>query len=335
MKTKVRPAVVGAFVIGAFALGIIALLTFGGVNFFAKPQRFVVYFDESVHGLTLGSPVKLRGVPIGRVVDLNITYDQAKNLSVVAVVSEFGRDKVADTSGASINVSSRSQLQDLVDRGLRAQLGVQGLATGLLFVELDFHDPKEYPALARPPGDRFVVVPYVPSAISEFQNGMSEVLANLRRVDLAGVARDLSALAVTARKQIDGVDLKGATEQWKKTGAQIEALASNPEIGRTIENLNSAADGLREMIAKIEAQIEPTGRELNETLAEAKRTMQAFNTTAATAQAFITTHGGLGEEVAGTLSHLNEAAEAVKRLADFLERNPNALITGRKRPTTP
>ncbi|MDP3207979.1 MAG: hypothetical protein Q8M65_02420 [Rhodoglobus sp.] len=40
----------------------------------------------------------------------------------------------------------------------------------------------------------------------------------------------------------------------------------------------------------------------------------------------------MGDELAGTLEHLNEAADAVKRLADFLERNPNALITGRKRP---
>jgi len=40
----------------------------------------------------------------------------------------------------------------------------------------------------------------------------------------------------------------------------------------------------------------------------------------------------VGEELAGTLQHLNDAADAVKRLADFLERNPNALIAGRKRP---
>src|SRR4051794_14659609 len=51
MKAKVSPTIVGAFVIGAMVLGVVALFAFGGVNFFAKPQRFVVYFDESVHGL--------------------------------------------------------------------------------------------------------------------------------------------------------------------------------------------------------------------------------------------------------------------------------------------
>jgi paraquat-inducible protein B len=332
MKTRISPAVVGAFVIGAFALAIIALLTVGGVNLFAKPQRFVVYFDESVHGLTLGSPVKLRGVPIGRVVDLNITFDPATNNSVVAVVSEFGRDKVMDVTGASIDVSSRAELQQLVDGGLRAQLGVQGLATGLLFVELDFHDPDDFPAPSRPPGERLVVVPYVPSAISEFQNGISEVLANLRRVDLAGLARDLSALATTTRREVEGVDFRGVVEQWKKTGAQVEALAANPEIGKTIASLNTAAGELRATIAKLDARIEPAGRDLTDTLAEARRTMQAFNGTATAAQNFISTHGGLGEEVVRTLNQLNQTADAVKRLADFLERNPNALLMGRKPP---
>ena len=66
MKTKVSPAVVGMFVLGALALGVIALLSFGGLSLFSKPQRFMVYFDESVHGLDLGSPVKLRGVRVGR-----------------------------------------------------------------------------------------------------------------------------------------------------------------------------------------------------------------------------------------------------------------------------
>ncbi|MEO7414167.1 MAG: MlaD family protein, partial [Opitutaceae bacterium] len=81
MKTKFNPTVVGAFVIGGFALLVIALLSFGGVTFFSKPQQFVVYFDESLHGLDKGSPVKLRGVRIGRVASLNIRYDEKSNKS--------------------------------------------------------------------------------------------------------------------------------------------------------------------------------------------------------------------------------------------------------------
>lgn len=332
MKTKVSPAVVGAFVIGAFALAVLALLSFGGFHFFEKPERFVVYVDESVSGLDQGSAVKLRGVRVGRVTGLSIRYDETKNRSVVAVVCELSRDMVQDPTGATIDVSSREELQKLVERGLRAQLGVAGLATGLLFVELDFKDPKEYPAQPPAAGERYVVVPWIQSTIAEFQQGIAEVLGKVKTIDFPGLARDISSLAQTAKKEIDGVDLRGLAEQWKKTGAQFEALANNPEFKKTFDNLNGAIADLRGSIAKLDAQIAPTTKELSETLAEARKTLQNFNATATAAQAFIAAQSGVGPELTRTMSHLNEAADSVTRLVDFLERNPNALITGRKRP---
>jgi paraquat-inducible protein B len=148
VKTKVSPAVVGLFVLGALALGAIALLSFGGMSLFSKPQRFMVYFDESVHGLDLGSPVKLRGVRVGRVVDLEIHYDDAANRSVVAVTCELNRNVITDAKGVQLRVTGPGDIQMMVDHGLRAQLGVLGLATGLLFVELNFSDPQLYPPTA-------------------------------------------------------------------------------------------------------------------------------------------------------------------------------------------
>jgi paraquat-inducible protein B len=332
VKTKVSPAVIGAFVIGAFALGIIALLSFGGVSLFSKPQRFVVYFDESIHGLDLGSPVKLRGVRVGRVVDLNIRYDEKTNHSVVAVVCEFSRNVMTDGKGAEVNVANRDELEMLVQRGLRAQLGVLGLATGLLFVQLDFFNPREYPATGHAVDPRYVLVPAVPSAISEFQASASEILASVKKIDFAGLSRELTGLMADARKRLDGVDLKGLAEQWKKTGAQVETFAASTEVKQTFVNLNSAIGDLRGVLAKIDAQIVPAGKELTETLGQAKIAVGSLNDAANAARKFIATHSGLGDELVGTLEQLNEAADAVKRLADFLERNPNALLTGKKRP---
>lgn len=333
MKTKVSAAVVGTFVIGALALGVVALLTFGGVSFFNKPQRFVVYFggDESVNGLDQGSPVKLRGVRVGRVATLNLRYDEALNQSVAAVVCELNRDTLTGWNGKPINVSDRTELQALVDRGLRARLEVQSLATGLLYVGLNFVDPKENhdPGLRDP---RYVVVPALPSAISEFQTSLTEILTNLKKTDFVGLSRGLTALIADTRKQLNGLDLKAVIEQWKKTGEQVEALAANPDFKRTFENLNGAITDLRTTIGKLDAQVEPTGTQLKDTIAEARKTIQSFNATAEEARRFVSAHGGLGEELGDSLQHLNEAAEAVKRLVDFLERNPNALITGRKRP---
>jgi paraquat-inducible protein B len=329
MKTKVSPAIVGAFVIGAFALLVVGLLSFGGVNFFSKPQRFVVYFDESIHGLDLGSPVKLRGVRVGRVAGISIRYDEAKNQSVAAVICEFNREAVTDTTGGVINVASRAEMQKLVDRGLRAQLGVQGLATGLLYVELEFVDPKEYPAAGRVSDPQYLVVPAKPSSIAELTASISEILGKVRRVDFEGLSAELKKLLADTRKEVVGVDLRGVVEQWKKTGASVDTLASSPEIKQAFVTLNAALGDLRGVLAKLDTQVGANGTALQETLAEAKKTLESFNAAAAGARSFIAAQSGLGEEATKALRQLAEAAGAVQRLADFLERNPQALLSGR------
>ena len=144
VKTRVNPAIVGLFVIGALVLGVLALLSFGGVNFFSKPQRFVVFFNESIHGLDLGSPVKLRGVRVGRVVDLSVRYDAAaQQIDGGGGVRVQPQHDHRRPGQADRRVRPRDAAERWWTTGLRAQLGVIGLATGLLFVELDFYDPNQ------------------------------------------------------------------------------------------------------------------------------------------------------------------------------------------------
>jgi paraquat-inducible protein B len=331
VKAKLSPTVVGAFVIGAIALGVLALLSFGGLHFFSQPQRFVVYFDESVHGLDLGSAVKLSGVRIGHVVDLNVRYDARSNHSQVGVVCELSRDILTDAHGEAIDVSDRTALQVLIDRGLRAKLGVVGLATGLLYVELNFIDPAEYPVSnANRAREKYAVVPAMPSAIAEYQASLTMILSNLKKVDFGGLADDVKKLLSTAQKQLDGADVKGLVSQWKDAGVAVKELASSPDAKQAFANLNAAITDLRGVLAKVDTQVTPAGENLNATLKEAKASLERFNAAAASAQHFIEAQSWVGDQGVQTLQQLGDAAESVRRLADFLERNPNALIVGKK-----
>lgn len=332
MKTKVSPAIVGAFVIGAFALGLIALLSFGSISLFSKPQRFIVYFNESIHGLDLGSPVKLRGVRVGRVVDLTVEFDQAVQRSVVRVLCEFNRDIISDGKGGMVDVTSREVLQDMIDNGLRAQLGVIGLATGLLYVELDFLDPVEYPDEHLKTEIKYAQVPAVRSTISEFQASFTEILADLKEVDIAGLSREISGLITDVRRQVNAVEAGELVAQWTQAAESLNALAVSPEIKSMLKNLNGAAVELRAVLAKLDGQIAPTGENLAKTLDETRRTLETFNATAETLRKFINAQRSLGSDADQALTKLAAAADAVQRLADFLERNPQALLTGRKRP---
>ncbi len=332
MKTKVSPAVVGLFVLGAFVLGLVALFSFGGINFFSRPERFVVYFDESIHGLDLGSPVKLRGVRVGRVVDINLRYVPASNQSVVAVSCELNRNLIADDKGVLIDVTEDGKLQGLVDQGMRAQLGVIGLATGLLYVELDFLDPKEYPAAPRTDiVSKYVEMPAVPSAISEFQANLTEILNDIKGIDFVAIAREVHGLLADTRKKINGMDTGALVAEWTAAGTSVRTLADSPELKQALASLGDASKKLDVILTEY-AATGPKGADLAKTLDEVRATVGTFNSTAATVQTFINAQQNLGDDASQAFVKLGEAAAAVRELADYLERNPSALITGRKQP---
>lgn len=331
MKTKVSPTFVGLFVLGAFALGLIGLLSVGGLSLFSKPHRFMVYFDESIHGLDLGSPVKLRGVRVGRVVDLTVHYDDVANKSVVAVTCELNRNVITDEKGAQLKIAGPKDIETMVTHGLRAQLGVLGLATGLLFVELDFMDPAEYPAPAMTTEPKFVVIPAVPSAISEYQASLSEILSDLKKVDFAGISREAKALLVTANKKIGEADVKGLAERVGRAADAMTSFVDSPEAKLAFTNLNATLLATKATIERIDAQVGPVSDELKTTLATAQTALKTLDSTAATTRRFVQRQGDLGDELTIALRQVAEAATALENLASALERNPSSLLVGKKK----
>ncbi len=319
------------FVLGAFALGLIALLSFGGMSLFSKPHRFTVYFDESIHGLDLGSPVKLRGVRVGRVVDLAVHYDDVGKRSVVVVTCELNRNVITDEKGADLKIAGPNDIQKMVDDGLRAQLGVLGLATGLLFVELDFEEPGLYPAPAMGAPPKFVVIPAAPSAISEYQASLSEILADLKKVDFAGISRDARTLLATANQKIGEADVKGLADKVGRAAESVSALVESPQTKEALANLNGTLLAVKTAVERIDGQVGPVSDELKQTLATAQAALKTLESTAATTRRFVQRQGDVGDELTTALRQVAEAAGALENLASSLERNPSSLLVGKKK----
>jgi paraquat-inducible protein B len=120
--------------------------------------------------------------------------------------------------------------------------------------------------------------------------------------------------------------------QWKKTGDSVDALARSPDVIRTLVNLNKTLDELRGAIARLDSQVGSNGKDLQATLAEAKAALASFDAAAGSAKAFIDAQQGLGSDTGKALEKIANAADSIQQLADFLERNPNAIISGRKQP---
>lgn len=320
---------------GALLLGVVALFSFGGVNFFSKPERLIVYFNESIHGLDNGSPVKLRGVRMGRVVAMNVRAIPAEPgsdepRSVVAVICELSRDVVADSQGRPVDVSDREELQRLIDEGLRAQLGVIGYATGLLYVELDFYDPSLYPARGKEAVESdYLVMPAIPSRSAELLRNLDEIVTDIKRIDFATMAGELQGLLTDTRRQVNTADLAAVSREWAEAGRTIRTLVDSPETRALVANAASAAKRLDSMLAELETTVGPGAEEFALALKDARGSINQFNELAVVMRRFVNAQQHLGDDASKALARLGEASAAVARLADFLERNPNALISGR------
>jgi paraquat-inducible protein B len=203
-----------------------------------------------------------------------------------------------------------------------------------LFVELDFVNTEEYPVPAptSPIDERYVLVPAMPSAFAEAQASVTEILANLKRVDFPGLSKDIRALLVDTRAKVNTIDLTAVTVEWAKAGKSVTALTESPEIRQTFANLNTAIDALKTTMGGLDKQVGPAGEQLAAVLEQAKATLKTFDAAAANARNFISAQSGLGAEATRTLMQLSESAAALQRLTEFLERNPSSLIVGRKGP---
>jgi paraquat-inducible protein B len=329
VKTRFSPAVVGMFVLGAVLLLLLAFISFGGSNFFSKPTRFVVYFDESVSGLDPGAAVKVTGVRIGRVAAINVRYDTSTRAAQVQTICEIDRNVLIDGDGNTIELTNPVELQNLIDRGLRAKLNLQGI-TGLLFVELSFEDPREYPPPTKLPAEVYPVVPAIRSPISEVQNSLVEIVADIKAANISGLSKDLRTLIGTTNQKIGELDVKELSARIAAAAGAVEKFANSPDARQALVNLNAAIVDLRALLAKVDGQVGPVSEEFKRTLAEAQDALKSIDSAATTTRRFVQSQGSLGEDVARTLQELSQAAEAIQRLAELIERNPNALLVGRK-----
>src|SRR5918996_2456565 len=191
MSKQASPTLIGAFVIGAIALVVAGLLVFGSGTFFADRLTWVTYFPGSVKGLRVGAPVNFRGVRIGEVTRIQVLYDEEDSSMLIPVVMEVLPEQVTVIDRGDGQRSERANIEDLIDRGLRAQLQTDSLVTGLLSVDLDFYPnmPVELVRIDDPKLSGYPEVPAIPSRMDELEQSLGAVMQ-----EVPGLLKDVRDL---------------------------------------------------------------------------------------------------------------------------------------------
>ncbi len=222
MIRKADKRVIGAFVVGAVALLVGAILVFGSGALFKQSDKYVIFFDGSVKGLSVGAPVIFRGVKIGNVSSIGLVYYADNKQVLIPVVVDVALARVT-------GVPDKLGYPDYalwVKQGLRAKLEIQSFITGQLMLAFDFYPGKpakiygiikdypELPALPISP-DIFEVMDDIP---------IKEISANLQQA-VAGINRLVNSEGIS---ELDKT-LREVTHSARSFGLLAEYLEQHPE----------------------------------------------------------------------------------------------------------
>jgi paraquat-inducible protein B len=323
---------IGGFVVGAVALAVAAATVLGSGKLFQHRQTFVMFFSGSITGLSVGSPVEFRGVKVGAVRKIAAVFDP-KDLSItIPVYVDFDpKGMIVANRGQAFAGGERDLsngegfYQPLLDKGLKAQLEIQSLLTSQLYISLDFHP--EMPTKLVGLDARYPEIPTIPSLreqiLSKLQKLPDEIISATEGVeqlvrspatqetmrDLAVTIRDLDALIREIRAEVKplAVSVKASSDAARRTFTQAEQTLA----------LKEGPAG--EMAASIIETVRKAGASLDQT----RSTLGSYERVAMQ-------NANVGYELSRALGELEGAARAIRSLADYLDRHPEAIVKGRR-----
>jgi paraquat-inducible protein B len=318
MSTPANHFKLGLFVTVGFAAAIGTGVLFGGVLARRDTIRYHSYFNESVQGLDVGSPVKFRGVTIGHVSAIEIAPDHR----MVDVTSEFD---TKDIMRMGLTEAGREYGAERfsIPPDLRTQLNSQGV-TGVKFVAIDFFDVQSNPAPKLPfdvPKHQYI--PATPSMMKNLEDTITNAMERLP---------EMVDAVVMIMGRIDG--LFATLERQDVSGKIVETLSNADALMATLRNTLSRIDKhdlgskAADTLADVDVAVSKLNGVLDELsggsglLASTRRATDAFGEVGRAGQ-------GTQKELEATLRDVSEAAEAIRALVNALERDPDMLLKGK------
>jgi paraquat-inducible protein B len=299
----------------------------------AAASHYVLYFNESLRGLSMGAPVTLLGLSTGEVTDVGLAIDPITRtlkgrVEVVSyperLIERLGAREQKAAEAVEGNLRERHELlQRMVEqRGLRAQLRSGNLLTGQLYVALDF-----FPSAAPVKLDwnhEPMVFPTVPSTVPDLEQKLTSILTKLDKLPFEAIGADLT-------KALDSADAV-----LKDAGKALDHIDSGvtPELKTTLEELRqmiATADGL------LKGKLTTTVDEANNTLNELNKVLEELRGPLATADRVLKNtdatllgpYAPVQQDLRDTLQEVTRAARSLRVLLGYLERHPDALIRGK------
>jgi paraquat-inducible protein B len=328
-----NPALLGLFVVGALALLFVTVFTVAGGKLLTRKQKVVMHFAGSIYGLQVGAPVVFRGVRLGSVSTIGVAYDRASNSVTIPVTAELERDMLRNVSGVARGDDVGAAVPALVERGLRAQLAMQSLLTGQLYVDLDFHPEKLALRVSSDPAE--TEVPTVTTAIQNLKNQVDQL-------DIKRLVDDVAAIASTTRAMVGAPELARAVKDIDDISANLVRLTArldrqvDPLLATaqaTLESTRSAMERMANAAGKVGDSAQRVGTTFNPEgplVQNLRRSADELARTASALREAMADDAPLNQNLQRALKDVSTAARAARELADTLDQQPESVLKGRR-----
>ena len=345
MNGKANKTLIGAFVVGAVILIVAGLLVFGGGKFMKKTAEFVLFFEGSVKGLSVGSPVLFRGVQIGSVKSITIEANSKTMVIHVPVIIETQPGKIRLIEGKRMTMETTLPL--LIKKGLRAQLTMGSLITGQLIIELEYRPDtpvnlvgldKEHPEIPTIPStfqhifDTLKDLP-LKETFEKLISAIGAFEKIVKSPEIPEILHSMNLTLADARKLISNADNRIAplADSMEDTLTEYKKIATNvnAQVKPLAANANETVKDARELLGNMETKLETLASKMakgleasHEAMEQAKETMEAL-------QSRLGKDSPLLNRLDNTLREFSEMARSIRSLANYLSRHPEALIRGK------
>ena len=309
MSEKPHTVAIGAFIVGALLIALATILFVLGSGFGNK-EKVIMVFDGSVKGLNVGAPLALRGVQVGQVTNIDLILDSDNVELIMVVEADFHSKNIRRQGSVTADLT-----EELIARGLRAQLNSQSLLTGLLYIQMDFHPGSDL-NLADIDSPYFQF-PTVPTDLERITKKLQDLDISKLVDDLEGIAKGLNVFV--SSDEFQGMPAGLATTLDSLTGLsnqlQQQLATTGPKVDRILDGANTQLPRLSDMVASN-----------LETINDAT---VAFEKTMTDIEGLVAYDSATLYRLNQALQELTRAGRALQLLAKTLEEQPESLIRGK------
>jgi paraquat-inducible protein B len=328
MNKKISPAMIGAFVLGALALIVIAILVFGSGRLFRQTREFVLYFDNSVNGLRVGAPVKFKGVEIGSVKDIRLQLEEGGEVNKIPVIIEIDLKKLTSRGATTAPAVDREAFNEFIDYGLRGQLEMESLVTGLLYVAFDFFPGTPIILVQQANADnKYPEIPTLPTTLEQAKGALTRVISKLEDIDFKELDANLQATLKGLNRTVNSPEIESVLRSLARVMPKVDQAVVNIRnlAGTMDDKVKILADDLQHTSADARLALKQAGDALKQT----QETMKRAEGAVANIETLSDLDSPVNYELVKGLRDVSTAARSLRSLTDYLERNPRAPIFGK------